>query len=65
MIAVINSVLMGVLAGLVAGRFIHALWASIVIGAVAFLVSAVIHHRHHARVFWGPEPAASSEFTDN
>lgn len=65
MIAVINSVLMGVLAGLVAGRFFHALWASIVIGAVAFLVSAVIHHRHHARVFWGAEPAESSEFTDN
>ena len=64
MIAVINSVLIGVLAGLVAGRFIDALWASTVIGAVAFIVSAVIHNRRHARVFWAPEPADNSESID-
>ena len=64
MIAVINSVLMGVLVGLVVGRFIHALWASILIGATAFIVSAVIHNRHHVRVFWGPDPAESSKSID-
>ena len=64
MIAVINSVLMGVLVGLVVGRFIHALWASILIGAAAFIMSAVIHNRHHARVFWGSNPAESSKSID-
>ena len=64
MIAVINSVLIAVLAGLVAGRFIHPLWASTVIGAGAFIVSGVIHNRRHARVFWAPEPAEGSESAD-
>ena len=61
MIAVINSVLMGVLVGLVLGRLIHALWTSILIGAAAFIVSAVIHNRHHARVFWEPNPGENSK----
>ncbi|MBV8194655.1 MAG: hypothetical protein JOY80_03930 [Candidatus Dormibacteraeota bacterium] len=64
MIAVINSVLIGVLAGLAAGRFIPPHWASTVIGAGAFIVSAVAHNRRHARVFWAPEPAESSESAD-
>jgi hypothetical protein len=50
MIAVINSVIAGVLGALVAGRFIHALWVPIAIGLVVFLVSGLTHQRHHMRV---------------
>jgi hypothetical protein len=54
MVAVINSVIVGVLAALIAGRFVHALWVPIVIGVVVFLASALTHQRHHTRVWWRP-----------
>jgi hypothetical protein len=54
MVAVINSVVSGVLVALITGRFVHALWVSILIGAVAFLASALTHQRHHTRVWWRP-----------
>jgi hypothetical protein len=57
MIGVINSVVVGVLAALVTGRFIDVLWVSIVIGSVAFLVSVLAHQQHHARVWQGPRAA--------
>jgi hypothetical protein len=63
MIAVINSVIVGVLAALIAGRFVHALWVSIVIGIVLALISALAHQRHHTRVWWGPPRADSTPDT--
>jgi hypothetical protein len=56
MVSVVNSVVAGVLAALVAGRFIEALWLSIAMGAVTFLVVAFAHERHHVRVWWAPRP---------
>jgi hypothetical protein len=55
MVSVINSVIVGVLCALIAGRFIHTLWVPIVIGVIVFLVSALTHQRHHIRVWWGPQ----------
>jgi predicted MFS family arabinose efflux permease len=56
MIGIINSVVAGVLAALVAGRFIDALAVAVAIGVAAFLVSALAHERHVVRVWWGPQP---------
>ena len=56
MIGVINSVVLGVLVALVLGRLVDALWVSIAAGALAFVASALGHERHHARVWWGPQP---------
>ena len=60
MVAVINSVILGVLAALVAGRFTHTLWVTIVIGAAVFLLSGLMHQRHHVRVFWGPRDTGAA-----
>jgi len=56
MVAVVNSVVAGVLAALIARRFVDALWLSIAIGVVVFLVVVLAHQRHHIRVWWGPRP---------
>ena len=56
MIGVINSVVAGVLAALVTGRFVDALWLAVAIGAVVFAVAVLTHGRHHVRVWWGPRP---------
>jgi hypothetical protein len=56
MVGVINSVVVGVLAALVAGRFVDALWFSVAVGVVVFVVVALAHERRHARVWWAPRP---------
>jgi hypothetical protein len=47
MVGVVNSVV----AALVTGRFTGALWLSVSIGAIAFLVVGFAHERHHIRVW--------------
>lgn len=49
MIGVINSMLLGVLAGLAANRFGVVQWASIVAGIVVFAVSVFLHQRYQGR----------------
>jgi ABC-type Mn2+/Zn2+ transport system permease subunit len=62
---VVNSVVAGVLAALVAGRFTNALWLSVAIGAVAFLLVGFAHERHHVRTWWGTHREGSASAAES
>ena len=48
-IGVINSVLIGVLAGITASRFISGLLLPVVVGVIAFATGVALHQRYQAR----------------
>lgn len=49
MIGVINSVLVGVLAGITASRFVAGLVVPVLIGVVAFVLGVALHQRYQGR----------------